>query len=87
MWCQNCVELADECHSFILNKGMMDDPSVEKYKVWPTQLDRQQFSDVVTAGSRTDLEKKYPLTYRKYARKPEERPKMVEAYTFTSTND
>lgn len=79
---QGCGELADECHSFILNRGMMDDPSVEKYKVWPTQLDRQQFTDVVTAGSRADLEKKYPVTYRKYARKPEERPRMVEAYVY-----
>jgi uncharacterized protein with ParB-like and HNH nuclease domain len=79
---QGCKELSDECHSFILNKGMMDEPSVEKYKVWPTQLDRQQFTDVVSAGSRADLEKKYPLTYKKYARKPEERPRMVEAYIY-----
>jgi hypothetical protein len=50
--------------------------------VWPTQRDRAQFSDVVGLGSRTALEKKHPVIYRKYARKPEQRPPMVEAYFF-----
>jgi len=79
---QKCDELANECDSFILNKGMMADPSVEKFKVWPTQLDRNQFADVVVAGSRAAVEAKHPLTYRKWARKPEPRPRMIEAYLF-----
>lgn len=79
---QKCKELADECDSFILNKGMMADPEVEKFKVWPTQLDRRQFGDVILAGSRSELENRHPLTYKKYARKPDPRPRMVEAYFY-----
>lgn len=79
---QECEELAKECEAFTLNKGMMADPAIDKFKVWPTQLDRGQFTDVISSGSRIDLEKKHPLVFRKYARKPEPRPRMVEAYLF-----
>jgi hypothetical protein len=77
-----CDELAKEFRSFVTNKGMMADPSVDRFKVWPTQLDRQQFRDVLEAGSRAQLESKYPLIKRKYARRPEPRPRMVEAYMY-----
>ncbi len=79
---QACEELAKECDSFILNKGMMADPEVDKFKVWPTQLDRSQFSDVTASSSRSALLEKYPLHWRKYARKPDPRPRMIEAYLF-----
>lgn len=78
----NCEELAKECDNFTLNKGMMAEPGVDKFKLWPTQADRPQFTDVVIAGSRTELEKKHPLVRKKYAREPEPRPNMVEAYLF-----
>ena len=79
---QECDDLAKECEGFTLNKGMMADPEVDKFKVWPTKLDRAQFSDVIASGSRAELEQKHRLKYRKYARKPEPRPRMVEAYLF-----
>jgi hypothetical protein len=79
---QNCEELARECHAFILNRGMMVEPDIDKFKVWPTQFDRTQFGDVIMAGSREALEKKHPLVWRKWARRPEPRPRMVEAYIF-----
>lgn len=79
---KGCEDLAKECDSFTLNKGMMADPEVDKFKVWPTQLDREQFADVIGSGSRALLTKKHPLIFRKYARKPEPRPRMVEAYLF-----
>lgn len=79
---QECEELAKECDAFTLNKGMMADPAIDKFKVWPTQLDRCQFTDVISSGSRIDLEKKHPLVFRKRARRPEPRPRMVEAYLF-----
>lgn len=77
-----CEDLAKECETFTLNKGMMAEPDVDKFKVWPTQLDRAQFADVVTSGSREKLETKHPLIRRKYARKPDPRPRMIEAYIF-----
>jgi hypothetical protein len=59
---------------------MMADPSIDKFKVWPTQLDRPQFTNVVSAGSRDELLKRYPLRRRPYARQPDPRPRTVEAY-------
>jgi hypothetical protein len=79
---QNCGVLADECDNFIFNRGMMANPDVDKFKVWPTQLDRQQFSDVVSSGSYEKIQIKYPLQKKPYARKYDPRPRMVEAYLF-----
>lgn len=79
---QGCDDLADECESFMFNKGMMANPEVDRFKVWPTRLDRNQFSDVLISGSRSEVEKRHPLRRRKYARKFDSRPKMVEAYIY-----
>src|ERR1051325_5499240 len=49
---QQCTDLAKECESFTQNKGMMANVEVERFKVWPTQLDRAQFADVLSAGSK-----------------------------------
>ena len=38
--------------------------------------------DVILSGSRKKLEERHPLKYRKWARKPDPRPRMVEAYFF-----
>ncbi|MDD2582637.1 MAG: DUF262 domain-containing protein [Desulfuromonadaceae bacterium] len=78
----DCEELAKECDSYTLNKGMMAEPEVDKFKVWPTQLDRGQFSDVIESGSRAAVLSKHPLVWKKYARKPDPRPRMIEAYLF-----
>ena len=79
---QNCHDLADEVELYILNKGMMSDPEVDKFKVWPTAADRAQFRDVMTAGSGKALEALHPLRYKKWARNPDPRPRMVDAYLF-----
>jgi uncharacterized protein with ParB-like and HNH nuclease domain len=78
----DCDALAAECDKFLFNTGLMADSKVDKYKVWPTQLDRSQFTDVISAGSREELLKLHPVRRRKYARKPDPRPRMVEAYLF-----
>lgn len=77
-----CDEMAKECLTFTQNKGIMSAPEVDKYKVWPTQLDRPQFADVVSAGSREEVLRRYPERRRPRARKPDPRPRMVEAYLF-----
>ena len=79
---QSCLELAKEADTFVENRGMMPDPKVDRFKVWPTQADRHQFTGVLLAGSRSEVEKKFPLIRRKYARAPDPRPRMVEAYLF-----
>jgi uncharacterized protein with ParB-like and HNH nuclease domain len=78
---RSCEELAKEVDAFILNRGMMTNPS-DKFKVWPTKADQDQFSKVVTGGSRKEVENRFPLTKKKYARNPDPRPRMVEAYLF-----
>src|SRR6266851_7583666 len=45
-----CDDLAKECEGFTMNKGMMADPAVDRFKVWPTQLDRLRFTDVIASG-------------------------------------
>jgi hypothetical protein len=77
-----CTDLATECAKFTANEGRMADPGVDRFKVWPTQLDRDQFSDVVSSGSRQELLRRHPLRRRPYARKPDPRPRMIEAYCF-----
>ena len=79
---QQSDPLANECDKFVFNTGMMANPEVDRFKVWPTQLDRSQFADVVTSGSREELLKRHPLRRRPYARKPDPRPRMIEAYVF-----
>ncbi|MFH1555915.1 MAG: DUF262 domain-containing protein [Pseudomonadota bacterium] len=79
---QNCIDLATECDKFLFNTGLMANGDVDKFKVWPTQLDRPQFMDVVASGSRDEVIKRHPQRKKPYARKFEPRPRMVEAYLF-----
>lgn len=75
-------DLASETRAFTLNTGMMSDPDVDRFKVWPTSLDRPQFRDVMESGSRSALELQHPLVRQKGRRKYDPRPRMVEAYLF-----
>lgn len=77
-----CDDLAVEAEGFTLNRGMMNDKDVDCFKVWPTQLDRNQFKDVILAKSRDELVRRHPLVYRKWARRPDPRPRMVDAYLY-----
>ena len=79
---EGAVALADECTNYTLNKGMMPDPTVDKFKVWPTQMDRPAFMAVVESGSPDELAKRYPLVKQKWARKFDDRPKLVECYLY-----
>lgn len=73
---------ADECARYLQNTGIMDNEKVEKYKLWPTNLDRKQFVDVVDSGSADELNKRHPIVRRKYQRKDDPRPKMIECYFY-----
>ncbi|MBB5330447.1 hypothetical protein HDF14_004082 [Edaphobacter lichenicola] len=61
---------------------MMSDPKVDQFKVWLTQLDRVQFSDVLLSGSREEVIKRHPLTKKPYTRNYDPRPRMVAAYLY-----
>ena len=45
-------EFADELNKYITNVGIMEDKTVERYKVWPTQVDRPQMKALVDSASR-----------------------------------
>lgn len=79
---QECEELAQEFDKYTQNIGKMAEPEVDRFKVWPTQLDRGHFMDVMTLGSRDAIEAKHPLVRRKYQRKPDPRPLIIEAYLY-----
>lgn len=79
---EGCQDLAEEIQGFTLNTGKMPDPETDKFKVWPTQLDRTQFIDVLTSGSREALEAKHPLVRQYRKKKYDPRPRMVEAYIY-----
>jgi hypothetical protein len=68
--------------SYILNKGYLHDSEIDPFKIWPTQADRKQFTDVITSRSRAELEKRHPLVRQKYKRYYDPRPLMVEAYLY-----
>jgi len=62
------------------NTGIMENEKVEQYKLWPTNLDRKHFTDVVDSASKDELNKRHPVVRRKYQRKDDPRPKMIECY-------
>jgi len=75
-------EYAEECARYLQNTGIMEDEKVERYKLWPTNLDRKQFSDVIDSASKEELNRRHPVVRRKYQRRPDPRPKMIECYFY-----
>jgi hypothetical protein len=63
---------------------VMEHPDQERFKLWPTTLNRSIFADIVLAGSREGVEQKHPLVKLRRKRKPEPRSLLVEAYLFFS---
>lgn len=61
---------------------VMEKPEEEVFKLWPTQLNREVFANIIMAGSRTAVDDKYPLIRLPRKRKPEPRPNLVEGYLF-----
>ncbi|RKI01869.1 DUF262 domain-containing protein [Corallococcus sp. AB038B] len=73
-------DLATELHPYTANKGMMDLPEVERFKLWPTFKDQPAFMAVVSLGSQSAVEGQYPAVYKRKVLQPRER--LVEAYLF-----
>src|SRR5690606_662131 len=66
--------------SWTTNTNALANPEVERFKVWPTSRDVEQFRLVATAGSRAAIEAIHPPVY--YRRRLQPRPRMVEAYLY-----
>jgi hypothetical protein len=54
---------------------VMEKPEEEVFKLWPTQLNREIFADIIMAGSSEAIDAKYPLVRLPRKRKPEPRSK------------
>lgn len=65
----------------LTNNRHPDDLPKDRYKVWPTNADRPQFEDVLSIGSRSKIEEKYP---RRGRGKIGLRPPIVDLYVFFS---
>lgn len=63
---------------------VMESPDEELFKLWPTTLNRDVFRSVLSAGSKAEVEKKYPLIRLPRKRKPETRSNLVEGYLYFS---
>lgn len=74
-------DLANQFERFTRNDGILSNPDVDRFKVLPTQMDRQTFADVMDAGSLESLLERYPLKWLSRS-KCEPRPPLVEAYQY-----
>ena len=63
---------------------VMENPDEERFKLWPTTLNRSVFADIVSAGIREEIEKKHPLVKLPRKRKYEARSALVEGYLYFS---
>lgn len=63
---------------------VMEHPEEELFKLWPTTLNRDVFRNIISAGSATEVAKRYPIVYLPRKRKPEPRSNLVEAYLYFS---
>jgi hypothetical protein len=79
---QDQQSYADECARYLQNTGIMENENIERYKLWPTNLDRAQFSNVIDSRSKEELDRRHPIVRRKYQRKPDPRPKMIDCYLY-----
>ena len=59
-------DTVDMIEGYLINEKqhLMEDPEIEKYKVWPTKYDRVLFQDILTLG-RPNLRKKYQQYFYK----------------------
>jgi len=63
---------------------VMEHPEQELFKVWPTALNRDIFSRILSAGSRAAVETQFPLVRLPRRRLPQPRSNLVEAYLYFS---
>ena len=74
--------VASSLTSWTRNSNPIHSPDIEQFKVWPSGRDVAQYRLVTTAGSKEAVEKAHPLVFKH--KRPQPRPRMVEAYLFFS---
>jgi hypothetical protein len=61
---------------------VMEHPEQEQFKLWPTTINREIFTRIISAGNIEAVEQAYPLVRLPRKRKPEPRSNLVEAYLY-----
>jgi len=64
------------------DQDVMERPEEERFKLWPTTLNRAAFCSIVTAGSRGAVEAAHPIIRRPRRKVAEPRERLVEAYLY-----
>lgn len=79
-------KLSTAINRYIFNPDpdLMQNSQEEIFKIWPTQFNRAVFCEVINACSYADVQQRFPTVRKKYARKPEPKDRLVEAYEFFS---
>ncbi|MEX3934817.1 DUF262 domain-containing protein [Paraburkholderia phymatum] len=73
-------EYADELAKYIINDGIMKDKAVERFKLWPTQVDRAQIRALADSGSLAAVRVKEANELGE--RKTGVKPNMIAAYRY-----
>ena len=68
-----------ELKRYTTNDGIMANPDVEKFKVWPTQFDQQHFRALVEAGDFSAVAAHYPVLK---SGRQDGLPLIIRAYAF-----
>jgi hypothetical protein len=66
---KNSSSYADEIQKYLLNEGIMETPDVERFKVWPSLMDRRTFAQIVDPTTDLDSIAKRPAEEDGYIRK------------------
>jgi hypothetical protein len=61
---------------------VMEYPDQERFKLWPTTLNRTIFAGIISAGSADEVKKRYPVINLPRKRRPEPRNPLVNAYVY-----
>lgn len=78
------LDRATTWHLANVDPDVMEHPEEELFKLWPTTVNRNVFKQLIEAGSRSAVEKRFPLIRFPRKRKPEPRSNLVEAYLYFS---
>lgn len=65
----NDSSYAAEVQKYLLNEGIMDTPHVERFKVWPSLMDRRAFAQMIDPRTDLDAIAKRPADEEGYVRK------------------
>jgi uncharacterized protein with ParB-like and HNH nuclease domain len=71
----DCTDIGEELDRYLSNTGMLPRPDVDKYKIWPSKIDRAPLCQIISARSPHELDQAFPNG-------PTRGPQLVRAYHY-----